>query len=274
MSSCERFEGQVALVTGASRGIGRAIAERLADEGARLVLTATSPDLLDDVVRACRERGAAVESLAGDLTDPTLPSRLVATAESAHGSLDVVISNAFWDEAVSVVDVSLEGWERSMSVTLTAPMLLAKAAIPAMSARRSGSIVFIGSMRGVAGGHGMAAYETAKAGLFGLTRSIAIDYGRSGIRCNCVCPGLVMSERARDWYESAAWRREAMDAVVPLGRPGTPAEIANVVAFVASPEASYMNGSIVWVDGGSGSALPENAALELAERAVRDAERR
>jgi NAD(P)-dependent dehydrogenase (short-subunit alcohol dehydrogenase family) len=261
------------MVTGASRGIGRAIAERLADEGARLLLTATSGDLLDEVVRACRVRGAPVEALAGDLADPTVPAQLVATALAAHGSLDVLISNAFWDETVPVADVSLAGWDRSLRVTLTAPMLLAQAAIPAMTARGSGSIVFIGSMRGVAGGHGMAAYETAKAGLFGLTRSIAIDYARSGIRCNCVCPGLVMSERAREWYEGAAWRREAMDAVVPLGRPGTPAEIANVVAFVASPEASYMTGSIVWVDGGTGSALAENAALELAERAIGGPER-
>lgn len=263
------FEGQTALVTGASRGIGRAIAERLADEGARLFLTATSQDLLDEVARACRKRGSAVESLAGDLNDPALPARLVAMAVAAHGGLDVVVSNAMWDESLPVAGVSLEGWDRSIRVTLTAPMLLAQAAIPVMTARGSGSIVLIGSMRGVAGGHGMASYETAKSALFGLTRSIAIDYGRSGVRCNCVCPGLVLSERARDWYEGAAWRRQAMDAVVPLGRPGTPAEIANVVAFVASSEASYMNGSIVWVDGGSGSALPENAALEIAQRATR-----
>lgn len=270
MSSRGWFEGQSALVTGASRGIGRAIAERLADEGARLVITATSAGRLDDVARACRERGSAVEAVAGDLADPALPARLVATAVAAHGGLDVVISNAFWDETVPLAGVSLEGWDRSIRVTLTAPMLLAQAAIPVMMARGSGSIVLVSSMRGVAGGHGMAAYEAAKSALLGLTRSIAIDYGRSGVRCNAVCPGLILSERGRDWYEAAAWRREAMDAVVPLGRPGTPTEIANVVAFVASPEASYMNGSIVWVDGGSGSALAENAALELAERADRD----
>jgi NAD(P)-dependent dehydrogenase (short-subunit alcohol dehydrogenase family) len=260
------FEGQAALVTGASRGIGGAIAERLADEGARLVITAASGGSLDEVARACRDRGAAVEVVVGDLDDPTLPGRLVETAVAAHGGLDVVVNNAFWEEPAPVGVASLEGWDRSLRVTLTAPMLIAQAAIPIMVAQGSGSIVMVGSMRGVAAGHGMAAYETAKSALFGLTRSIAIDYGPSGIRCNCVCPGLVLSERVREWYEGASWRKEAMDAVVPLGRPGTPTEIANVVAFVASHEASYMNGSIVWVDGGSVSGLPENAAIELAKR--------
>jgi NAD(P)-dependent dehydrogenase (short-subunit alcohol dehydrogenase family) len=256
----------VALVTGASRGIGRAIAERFADEGARLVITATAAGLLEDAAEACRARGADVEAVAGDLADPTHSSDLVEKAVAAYGRLDVVVNNAFWEESAPVDGVSLDGWDRTLRVSLTAPMLLAKAAIPIMVERGSGSIVMVGSMRAIASGRRMAAYETAKAALFGLTRSIATDYGPSGIRCNCVCPGLVLSERMQKWYEGAQWRREAIRAAVPLGRPGSTTEIANVVAFVASPEASYMNGSIIWVDGGSASGLPENAALELAER--------
>jgi NAD(P)-dependent dehydrogenase (short-subunit alcohol dehydrogenase family) len=262
------FAGQVALVTGASRGIGRAIAERLADEGASLVMTATSLDQLMEAADACRRRGVRVLAVAGDLGDPGFPAELVAAAEAGLGRLDVLVSNAFWDETAPVTEVTPAGWERTLRVTLTAPMLLAKAALPSMTAAGRGSIVLVSSMHGVSAGHGMPAYEAAKAGLFALTRSLAVDYGPRGVRSNCVAPGLVLSERVRGWYEGAQWRTRAMDTVVPLRRPGTPQEIASVVAFVASAEASYMNGSIVWVDGGSVAGLPENAALELAETAA------
>lgn len=260
------FTGRTAIVTGASRGIGRAIAERFADEGASLVLTATSRSGLDGVVEACRGRGARVEGIAGDLADPDFARRLTDVAVGAFDLVDVLVSNAFWDETRPVTEASLEGWDRTLRVSLTAPMLLARAVLPGMVARRSGSIVHIGSMRGVASGHGYAAYESAKAGLLGLTRSIAVDYGPRGIRCNCVCPGLILSERATDWYAAELWHREAMDAVIPLGRPGQPAEVASVVAFIASDEASFVNGATIWVDGGIGASLPESAALELARR--------
>jgi NAD(P)-dependent dehydrogenase (short-subunit alcohol dehydrogenase family) len=134
-----------------------------------------------------------------------------------------------------------------------------------MMERGGGSIVNVSSMRAVASGHGAAAYEAAKAGLLALTRSVAVDFGKHGIRSNCILPGLVLSERARAWYDGALHRRRAMDAHIPRGRPAQPDEIANVVAFVGSAEASYMNGSIVWVDGGALAGLPENAALELSE---------
>jgi NAD(P)-dependent dehydrogenase (short-subunit alcohol dehydrogenase family) len=264
------YQGQVAIVTGASMGIGRAIAERLAREGASLVLTGLEESALSEVETTCRALGASAVSLPGDLADEKLPERLASLAQERWGGLDVVINNAFWEETGAVVDVSLAGWDRTLRVTLTAAMLMTKAGIGPMLARNGGSIVNISSMRAVAAGHGMVAYETAKAGLLALTRSVAIDYGPRGIRCNCVCPGLILSERVRGWYDGADSRRLAMDTVIPLGRPGTPDEIANVVAFVGGPEASYMNGSVLWVDGGSVAGLPENAALSLTERSTKD----
>jgi len=264
MPSRPWFAGRVSIVTGASRGIGRAIAERLADEGSALVLTAATEARLETVALACRQRGVDVRVVAGDLADEALPRRLVDIAVDSFGQLDVVVGNAFWDEVATVTELSIAGWERTLRVTLTAQMLLARAALPVMQARGAGSIVLIGSQRAIAAGHGMPAYEAAKAGLVALTRSLAIEYGRDGIRTNCVSPGLVLSERAKAWYEGDSRRRRAMDAVIPLGRPGRPEEVASVVAFVASDEASFMNGAIVWVDGGALAGLPENAALEIA----------
>jgi meso-butanediol dehydrogenase / (S,S)-butanediol dehydrogenase / diacetyl reductase len=259
------YDGRVAIVTGASMGIGRAIARRLAREGASLVLTALEEDILEAAARECRSFGVAAAAMAGDLEDEGLPDRLMALARERFGGVDVVINNAFWEERGSVVEVSLRGWDRTLRVTLTAAMLTARAALPSMVERGGGSIINVSSMRAIASGHGAAAYEAAKAGLLALTRSVAVDFGKHGIRSNCILPGLVLSERARAWYQGAVHRR-AMDAHIPRGRPAEPDEIANVVAFVGSPEASYMNGSIVWVDGGALAGLPENVALELSEQ--------
>jgi NAD(P)-dependent dehydrogenase (short-subunit alcohol dehydrogenase family) len=264
------YDGKVAIVTGASKGIGSAIALRLALEGASLVLTALEDDLLRSVSARCRDLGSAVVTLRGDLADELLPRRLVELASTQLGGLDVVINNAFWEEPGRVGELPLASWDQTLRISLTAPMLVIQAALPEMVAKGGGSIVNISSMRAVAAGHGMAAYESSKAGLLALTRSVAVDYGGRGIRCNCVCPGLVLSERVRAWYEADPSRQYAMDTVVPLGRAGRPDEIASVVAFVGGPEASYMNGSIVAVDGGSLAGLPENAALTLAARFARD----
>lgn len=260
------YEERIAIVTGASLGIGRAIAERLALEGANLVLTALEQDLLEAAVARCRDIGAEAVALTGDLSNEDLPERVVKLAVERFGGVDVLVNNAFWEEKGSVEDVSPEGWDRTLGVSLTAPMLLTKEVLPVMTERGGGSIVNISSMRAIAAGHGAAAYESAKAGLLGLTRSVAVDYGRRGIRCNCILPGMVLSERGRVWFDGAAYRRRAMQASIPLGRPAEPEEIASVVAFVGGPEASYMNGSIVWVDGGGLAGLPENAALDLSER--------
>jgi NAD(P)-dependent dehydrogenase (short-subunit alcohol dehydrogenase family) len=260
------FAGRVAIVTGASRGIGRAIAQRFADEGCSLVLTAHTEPRLLEAAEDCRARGADVRTLAGDLADEDLPARLVDLAVASFGRLDALVANAFWDEVAPITQVSVVGWERTLRVTLTAPMLLARAAIPAMRAAGGGSIVMVGSQRAISAGHGMPAYEAAKAGLIALTRSLAIEHGADGIRTNCVSPGLILSERAKDWLDAEPWRWRAMETVIPLGRPGRPEELASVVAFVASDEASFMNGAIVWVDGGALAGLPENAALELAQQ--------
>lgn len=254
-------EGRVYVVTGASRGIGRAIAERLGREKARLVLAAGPGDeaLIAEVARA----SGGAEGIAGDLADPALAAHLVARAVNAHGRIDGIVNNAFAEIPGAVADVPLDGWDHTLRVSLTAPMLLAKAALPAMRQAGRGAIINIASQRAFASGHGAAAYESAKAGLIALTRSLAVDYGPDGIRTNCVSPGFVLSERAVAWVEGGPRRAEAMNAGIPLRRPGQPAEIAAVVAFLLSDEASFINGAVIPVDGGALAGLPENGALAL-----------
>lgn len=255
--------GRVFIVTGASRGIGHAIALRLAAEGATLALTAGPGDA--QRLAAVAEAAGHALAVTGDLADPAFPAALVAQAAARYGRLDGIVNNAFAEETGAVGTVSLAGWEHTLRVTLTAPMLLAKAAVPHLMAAGRGAIVNIASQRAFASGHAAAAYEAAKGGILALTRSLAVDYGGKGIRTNTVSPGFILSERARDWMEGGPRRQEAMAVGIPLGRPGEPAEIAGVVAFLLGDDASFINGAVIPVDGGALAGLPENSALALTE---------
>lgn len=257
------LEGRAFIVTGASRGIGRATAARLAQDKASLVLTA-GPGEEALLAGVAREAGTA-EAIVGDLADPNLAAELVARAIRRFGRLDGIVNNAFAEEIGTVGDISLGGWNKTLAVTLTAPMLIAKEALPHMQQAGRGAIVNIASQRAFASGHGAAAYESAKAGLLALTRSLAVDYGPFGIRTNCLSPGFILSERAVEWMRGGPRREEAMSVAIPLGRPGQPAEIATVVAFLLGDGASFINGAVIPVDGGALAGLPENAALALTE---------
>lgn len=258
------LDGRVYIVTGASRGIGRAIAMRLAGEGAKLVVTGGPGDeaLLGQMTLDAEN----IEALTGDLAEPSTASDLVARALERYGRLDGIVNNAFAEELGTVAEVSLDGWDRTLRVSLTAPMLLAKAALPVMLRAKKGAIVNIASQRAFASGHGAAAYESAKGGMLALTRSLAVDYGPRGIRTNTLSPGFILSERAVDWMNGDPRREPAMSLCIALRRPGQPAEIASVVAFLLGDDASFINGAVIPVDGGALAGLPENAALELAEK--------
>lgn len=257
------FAGRVVLVTGASRGIGLTTARRFAYLGAHLVLNAfQDPGALEATAEECERHGVGVVPIDGDLAHRDTAERLVLACVEHFGRIDVVVNNAFWEEQASLVELSVEGWERTLAVTLGAAMAVIKAALPHFEGQ-GGAIVNVASAHAVASVPRFAAYESAKAGLLGLSRSVAVEYGCWGVRCNVVSPGLVLSERVERWWSGSADRQRAMRATIPLGRPGVPEEIARVITFLASDDASFVNGAVVAVDGGATAMLPETASLRL-----------
>ncbi|WP_120499936.1 SDR family NAD(P)-dependent oxidoreductase [Roseovarius sp. EL26] len=238
-----RFAGKVALVTGASSGMGQATARKLAEEGAR-VLTA--------------QRGATeFENIVADFSDPTAPEQVIAAVEEQAGQLDVLINNAGVMREGTVEETSEEDWHLQLQVNLTAPFLLTRHAMPLLK-RGGGAIVNVGSIEGLGSNPRHPAYCASKAGLHGLTRAVAIDHGKDGVRCNAVAPGWIDTPLNVDFVESLgnpeAFRQQ-IGKIHPIRRTGAPDEVAKLICWLASDEASFVTGQIYTIDGGRTSQL-------------------
>jgi meso-butanediol dehydrogenase / (S,S)-butanediol dehydrogenase / diacetyl reductase len=248
-----RLANKVALISGGGSGIGAAAARLFAAEGAKVLVTGRRPGPIETV--AAEVNGLAV---AGDTSDPAHTAEAVAAAVATFGGLDVVVANAGVGFGGSVGEVDDEDWRRTLDVNLTGPMVLTRAALPAMLERGGGSIVLVSSVNGLVGTTDSAAYGTSKAGLLGLARSIAVDYGPRGIRANALCPGWVVTPMADEEMDDLGAargidRQAAYDlatAEVPLRRAATAHEIASCCLFLASEESSIVTGAVLVADGG------------------------
>ena len=246
--------GRVALVTGSSRGLGLGMAEGLAEAGATVVLNGRDPATLDARAKELAARGFAVTTAPFDVVDDAAARAGVDAVVERHGRLDILIANAGIHHARPLPDWDMADWRRVMSANLDACFVLAQRAALPMMRQRHGRIVFTTSLTGVLGRPTIHAYSASKAGLAGLTRSLAAELGEHGITCNAIAPGYFETDLSAGLRKDAAFV-ERINARVPLRRWGKPRDLAGIAVFLASDAAAYVTGQQIVVDGGMGSAL-------------------
>ena len=247
--------GRVALITGASRGIGRAIAETFAEHGCSVVLAARSPDAVKQAADGINAAGGRAMAFAADVTDETSAERLVSETIAALGRLDILVNNAGGNSfSVPVASMRSSGWSKTMALNVDSTVRLIQQALPHLAESGHGSIVNVGSVAGLRGAPLMSHYGAAKAALASLTRSLAVEVAYQGIRVNTLVPGWIETDlteflRGDEGTESSVLSR------VPMARWGRSAEIAQAALFLASDASSFMTGQELVVDGGL-SAMP------------------
>jgi NAD(P)-dependent dehydrogenase (short-subunit alcohol dehydrogenase family) len=245
------LKGKVAIVTGASSGIGRATAKLFAGAGAKVVVGARRKAELDSLVREITDQGDRALALAGDVTDEAFAEELVKRAEQSYGRLDVAFNNAgILGEKGPTTGISLEGWNEALKVNLTSAFLAAKHQIPAMLKQGKGSIIFTSTFVGYTVGFpGVAPYAASKSGLLGLMKVLAAEYGPQNIRVNAVLPGAVETAMYEVANETAE-QRASMTNMHALKRIASPDELAQAVLYLASDASSFQSGTAMLVDGG------------------------
>ena len=240
-----QFAGQIALVTGASRGIGRAIAGALADRGVKVIGTATTESGAQAITDALAGQGGRGISL--NVTDAAGVDAAIDAIVKEHGALHVLVNNAGITRDTLAMRMKDDDWDAVIDTNLKAVFRMSRAVMRTMMKQRYGRIVNITSVVGASGNPGQANYAAAKAGVAGMTRALARELGSRGITVNCVAPGFIATDMTDSLPEA---QKTALLGQIPLGRLGAPAEIADAVAFLASPQASYITGTELHVNGG------------------------
>lgn len=254
----QQLGNRVALVTGAGRGIGRAIALAFAAEGAKVALTARTVSELDEAVGTIRSAGGTALALPADLSDRSVPAKVVEQVQSALGPIEILVNNAGIGSSSNpkpVVDFDDAFWDLSLAVNLTAPYLLCKAVLPGMLARRWGRIITVASINSKIGSLHGAAYAASKHGVLGLTRTLAMEVAARGVTVNAICPGPVHTVMNDRRIEYDAKRRgmkfdDLANSLTPIGRRLEPEEIAPLAVYLASDAAASVIGQAINIDGG------------------------
>jgi 3-oxoacyl-[acyl-carrier protein] reductase len=238
------LSNRVALVTGSTRGIGRAIAATLAECGARVAVVGRDKDKADAVAL---ELGGEARGFACDVADSTAVTQLIADVDAAFGSLDILVNNAGIARDNVVMRIKDDDWDAVLDANLRGPFAAIRAASRGMMKRRWGRIINITSVVGLVGNKGQANYAASKAGLIGLTKSVAKERASRNILVNAIAPGFIETEMTGAMTPDA---RNALTGAIPLERLGSPGDVASVVAFLASDHAAYITGQVIVVDGG------------------------
>jgi 3-oxoacyl-[acyl-carrier protein] reductase len=241
------LDGKIALVTGASRGIGRAIAETLGRKGATVVGTATTPSGADTITERLADAGIAGTGLQLDVSDESSVEQVVAQVAERFGPTGILVNNAGITRDNLLMRMKSEDWDSVIDTDLTSVFRMSKACLRGMIKARGGRIVNIASVVGASGNAGQTNYAAAKAGMVGFTKSLAREVGARGITVNVVAPGFIDTDMTRELPEA---QRDALLSSIPLGRLGQPEEIAELVAFLASDAAAYVTGETIHVNGG------------------------
>jgi NAD(P)-dependent dehydrogenase (short-subunit alcohol dehydrogenase family) len=263
-----RLEGKVAVVTGSTSGIGRASAELFAEEGASVVINGRRQELGQEVADGIVDKGGRASFFRADLSESANVEALITYALDTYGRIDVLMSNAYSGRSASVVDLAEAEWDAMYALMLKAPILACKYAIPHMIAQGGGSIINTSSVHGVLAARGNAPYNTFKAALINLTRQMAIDYGRYGIRANALCPGRIVTEGKVAFLEANPDEVRRQKYTYPLGRPGTMRECAYAALFLACDESSFVTGHTLMVDGGLTAQLQDDTAKYVEEQVL------